>query len=144
MAGKHSSVICVPAPRRLGGGPGADSGYQRQGQAEPIIDIHQHVGYTGRTDQALIAHQRAMGATTTILLPAGRSVSTASTHDGVSNGLQAQCLGNEACFQLARAHAQAFTFVTLNVLVSASALWLRLNGDRVTGHGLGGWLSMTL
>ena len=38
---------------------------KRQGQAEPIIDIHQHVGYTGRTDQALIAHQRAMGATTT-------------------------------------------------------------------------------
>jgi predicted TIM-barrel fold metal-dependent hydrolase len=75
---------------------------------EPIIDIHQHVGYTGRSDEALIAHQRAMGATTTVLLPAGRPVRTASTHDGVSNGLQAQCLGNEACFQLARAHKKAF------------------------------------
>ena len=46
----------------------------------------------------------------TILLPAGRPVITASTHGGVSNGLQAQCLGNDACFQLARAHAKAFTF----------------------------------
>jgi predicted TIM-barrel fold metal-dependent hydrolase len=78
--------------------------------AEPIIDLHQHVGYTGRADAALIAHQRAMGATMTVLLPAGRPVSTASTHEGVSNGLQAQCLGNDACFQLARAHARAFTF----------------------------------
>lgn len=78
--------------------------------AEPIIDIHQHAGYTGRSDAALIAHQRAMGATTTVLLPAGRSVITASTHEGMSNGLQAQCLGNEACFQLARAHSKVFAF----------------------------------
>ena len=76
--------------------------------AEPIIDIHQHVGYAGRSDDALLAHQRAMGATTTILLPAGRSVNTASTHEGVSNGLQAQCLGNDACFQIVRAHPKAY------------------------------------
>jgi predicted TIM-barrel fold metal-dependent hydrolase len=77
---------------------------------DPIIDIHQHVGYTGRLDEALLAHQHAMGATTTILLPAGRSVSTASTHDGVSNGLEAQCLGNEACRQFAAGHAREFAF----------------------------------
>jgi predicted TIM-barrel fold metal-dependent hydrolase len=82
--------------------PGAQS--TSSGQAEPIIDIHQHVGYTGRSDAALIAHQRAMGATMTVLLPAGRPVSTASTHDGVSNGLQAQCLGNDECLRLARSH----------------------------------------
>ncbi len=78
--------------------------------AEPIIDIHQHVGYTGRSDEALVAHQRAMGATMTVLLPAGRPVSTASTHEGVSNGLQAQCLGNDACFRLAQAHRDEFRF----------------------------------
>ena len=78
--------------------------------AEPIIDIHQHAGYTGRTDEALIAHQRALGATTTVLLPAGRSVISASTHEGVANGLQAQCLGNEACFRLSQAHPMAFAF----------------------------------
>jgi predicted TIM-barrel fold metal-dependent hydrolase len=51
-----------------------------------------------------------LGATTTILLPAGRTANTASTHQGVSNGLQAQCLGNEACRQFARAHPKAFLF----------------------------------
>ena len=78
--------------------------------AEPIVDIHQHLGYSGRPDEALLTHQLTMGATTTILLPAGRSVSTPSTHDGVSNGLQAQCLGNEACRHFAKAHAKAFIF----------------------------------
>jgi hypothetical protein len=28
---------------------------------EPIIDIHQHTSYRGRTDPRLIAHQQAMG-----------------------------------------------------------------------------------
>jgi len=37
----------------------------------PIIDIHQHVPYSGRTAEQLIAHQAAMGITMTILLPAG-------------------------------------------------------------------------
>ena len=78
--------------------------------AEPLIDIHQHLGYSGRPDDVLLAHQRAMGVTTTILLPAGRNVNTPSTHDGVSNGLQAQCLGNEPCRQFARAHSSAFRF----------------------------------
>ena len=39
---------------------------------EPVIDIHQHTDYAGRTDEQLIAHQRTMGVTHTILLPAGR------------------------------------------------------------------------
>lgn len=78
--------------------------------AERIIDIHQHVGYTGRPNDVLLSHQRAMGATTTILLPAGRDVNRPSTHDGVSNGLQAQCLGNDACRQFAREHSKAFRF----------------------------------
>jgi predicted TIM-barrel fold metal-dependent hydrolase len=79
-------------------------------QTEPIIDIHQHLGYSGRPDDVLLRHQQAMGITTTILLPAGRSVNTPSTHDGVSNGLQAQCLGNEACRQFAKAHSKGFRF----------------------------------
>ena len=63
-------------------------------RAEPIIDIHQHLGYSGRPDEVLLAHQQAMGVTTTLLLPAGRSVSRASTHEGVANGLQAEALGS--------------------------------------------------
>ena len=75
---------------------------------EPIIDIHQHVGYSGRPDDVLLAHQRAMRVTTTILLPAGRSVNTPSTHNGAANALQAQALGNEACAAFARAHPKEY------------------------------------
>jgi len=39
---------------------------------EPIIDIHQHTDYSGRTDAQMLAHQRTMGITHTVLLPAGR------------------------------------------------------------------------
>ena len=79
-------------------------------QAEPIIDIHQHLGYSGRADHDLLAHQDAMGATTTILLPAGRDARRPSTHDGVANGLQAQALGNDACAQFARSYPTTFKF----------------------------------
>jgi predicted TIM-barrel fold metal-dependent hydrolase len=78
--------------------------------AEPIIDIHQHLGYSGRSDDAFLRHQTVMGIATTILLPAGRPVNTASTHEGISNGLQAEALGNEACRAFARAHKNAYRF----------------------------------
>lgn len=67
-----------------------------------IIDIHQHLGYSGRADDALTAHQTAMGIAKTVLLPAGRPMNFASTHQGASNGLEARCLGNEACYQFAQ------------------------------------------
>lgn len=38
---------------------------------EPIIDIHQHIPYSGRTAEQMMAHQVAMGISLTILLPAG-------------------------------------------------------------------------
>jgi predicted TIM-barrel fold metal-dependent hydrolase len=90
---------------------GADvSGSTPEPPAEPIIDIHQHLGYSGRPDAVLLTHQRSMGATTTILLPAGRPMKTPSTHDGASNGLDAQALGNDACARFAKAHPRAFAF----------------------------------
>ena len=81
---------------------------------EAIIDIHQHLNYTGRPDRVLLEHQQRMGVTTTVLLPSGRDVKRASTHDGVANGLQAQALGNEACYQFAKAHA-AYRFAANEV-----------------------------
>jgi len=81
----------------------------QQAPGEPIIDIHQHLGYSGRPDDVLLVHQRAIGATQTILLPAGRSATRPSTHDGVANGLQVQALGNEECYQFSRSH-NAFLF----------------------------------
>lgn len=83
--------------------------------AEPIIDIHQHTDYHGRTAGALLAHQRAMGITKTILLPAGRPVNTASTHGGVSNGLQAKATGNEVCYRFAQQYPREFLFAANEV-----------------------------
>jgi len=77
---------------------------------EPIIDIHQHIHYSGRRDELLLAHQKAMGITTTILLPSGRPVSSASTHYGFSNGLEAEAYGNDACYKFAQAHPDGYTF----------------------------------
>jgi len=56
-----------------------------------------------------------MGATLTILLPAGTPVQQASTHDGKSNGLAAQCGGNESVAALARLHPESFRFFSNEV-----------------------------
>ncbi len=89
---------------------------------EPVIDIHQHGNYggkrdatgtptgTGRTNEELLAHQRAMGVTQTVLLPAGRPVRRPSTHDGVSNGLLDTCAGVEECRALALAHPGVYFY----------------------------------
>ncbi len=77
---------------------------------EPIIDIHQHIHYHQRRDEELLAHQRAMGVTKTILLPSGRPVNSAATHDGISNGLQAQTGGNAECYLFVQNHRKEFTF----------------------------------
>lgn len=67
--------------------------------AEPVLDIHQHTNYSGRTDDELIAHQRAMGITKTILLPAGSKY-----------GLAAGCGGNDTVIALAKAYPEKFLF----------------------------------
>lgn len=38
---------------------------------EPIIDVHQHVQYSGRADEVLVEHQRTLGATLSVLMPSG-------------------------------------------------------------------------
>ena len=81
-----------------------------QAGAEPIIDIHQHLNYAGRPDKVFLAHQEAMGVTMTILLPAGRPLKSAATHNGEANGLQAHCAGNAACCRFARAHHASYRF----------------------------------
>jgi len=79
--------------------------------AEPIIDIHQHTNYHDRTNSRLLFHQRAMGVTQTILLPAGSSVSRPSTRDGKHNGLGgAKAGGNESVLDMARAHPGEYRF----------------------------------
>jgi predicted TIM-barrel fold metal-dependent hydrolase len=89
---------------------------------EPIIDIHQHTNYGGKRNEAfkqifparthdeLVAHQRGMGATKTILLPAGREVLRESTHNGRSNGLEGTCTSNDDCMALAQRYPKEFVF----------------------------------
>ncbi|GEO04758.1 hypothetical protein AAE02nite_24220 [Adhaeribacter aerolatus] len=77
---------------------------------EPIIDIHQHTDYHDLTTEQLVTHQRAMGITTTILLPAGHPVNYGSTHYGVSNGLQAKVTPNEAAYKVAQQYPKEFLF----------------------------------
>jgi predicted TIM-barrel fold metal-dependent hydrolase len=67
--------------------------------SELIIDIHQHTTYSGRTNQQLIAHQKAMGVTTTILLPAGSLY-----------GLDAECGRNETVVELSSDYPREYLF----------------------------------
>jgi uncharacterized protein len=67
--------------------------------AEPIIDIHQHTHYSGRSDEDLIAHQRRMGVTKTVLLPAGSKY-----------GLEADAWGNDSVVALAKRLPQEYVF----------------------------------
>lgn len=78
--------------------------------AEPIIDIHQHTNYHGRSADELLAHQRTMGITQTLLLPAGSLVDSPTTHQGKSNGLAARAGGNETVLAIAREHPREFLF----------------------------------
>src|SRR4026209_1141948 len=89
-----------------------------QGQAppgEPIIDIHQHLNYSGRPDAVLLAHQRTTGVPPTVLRPAGRPACRPSTNNGASNALEAEALGNKACWQFARAHSPEYRFAANEV-----------------------------
>lgn len=76
--------------------------------ADQIIDIHQHVHYSGRANPSFFKHQEVMGISKTVLLPAGRMIDRASTHAGKSNGLAALIHGNAASMQLVKAHPEKF------------------------------------
>lgn len=78
----------------------------RAAEPEPVIDIHQHTNYLARSDEDLIAHQRTMGVTMTVLLPAGSLVVRPSTHQGKSNGLAARAGGNESVMKVAKENPQ--------------------------------------
>lgn len=65
----------------------------------PVIDLHQHTNYLGRTDEALVEHQRRLGIQKTVLLPAGSKY-----------GLAADCGGNDTVMNLARKFPTDFCF----------------------------------
>jgi len=65
---------------------------------EPVIDVHQHTNYSGRTAEQLLAHQRAMGISKSVILPAGLRA-------GVAPGT-----GNDAAVDFVRAHPKEYAF----------------------------------
>jgi len=97
LAGAAACGLALVARAQESAKPQADSATQPSTQSsatkpnpdEPIIDVHQHTTYHGRTDERLLVHQRNMGVTHTILLPGGSPVDLPSTHKGKANGLYA-------------------------------------------------------
>ena len=95
-------------------------------EPEPIIDIHQHTDYSGRTDEQLIAHQRTMGVTHTVLLPAGRFF-----------GLEAACGGNERVQEVAKLLPREFVFFANEVPYLSDAREVIAGALRAGGIGIG-------
>lgn len=77
---------------------------------EFIIDIHQHVNYHGRQNDAMIAHQRTMRVSKSVLLPAGTEMTRSTTHNGKSNGLAARVFGTEAAARVATQYPDQFVY----------------------------------
>ncbi len=80
--------------------------------AEPLIDVHQHVQYSGRTDEQLIAHQRVLGVTTSVLMPSG---DRGAGHAGGSGE-------HDAVVALARAHPGEFVYFSNEITDRADAV----------------------
>ena len=93
---------------------------------EPVIDIHQHTDYAGRTDEQLIAHQRTMGVTHTVLLPAGRFF-----------GLEAACSGNERVQEVAKRLPREFVFFANEVPYLSDAREVIRGALKAGGLGIG-------
>src|SRR5580704_1620760 len=62
----------------------------------PVLDIHAHLFYNGRTNEQLLAHSRALGISKAVLLPAEGSMRPTPV------------AGNEACVALEREHPELF------------------------------------
>jgi predicted TIM-barrel fold metal-dependent hydrolase len=104
---------CVFSRRKFLSGVSAlavSATFGAEGENEQIIDIHQHTNYSGRTTEQLIAHQRALGVTTTVLLPAGKMY-----------GLDAQCGGNESVRDATSRNSKEFRFFANEIPYLAEA-----------------------
>ena len=89
----------------------AATGQSRSDDDPPeLIDVHQHVNFHGRRNADFVAHQKNMGVSKTVLLPAGSQRGAKSTHMGRSNGLAARIFGTGAAKRLALQHPDRFIY----------------------------------
>jgi predicted TIM-barrel fold metal-dependent hydrolase len=93
---------------------------------EPVIDIHQHTDYTGRTDEQMIAHQRKMGVTHSVLLPAGRFFN-----------LEAGVSGNERAQEVSKRLPQEYSFFANEVPYLSDAREVIRQALKAGGIGIG-------
>lgn len=77
---------------------------------EEVIDIHQHLSYSGRGDEDFLKHQETMGITRSVLLPAASQLKMFSTHLGKSNGLAAGVSVTEAAAIYTEQHPGKFVY----------------------------------
>ncbi len=104
--------------------------------AEPIIDIHQHQGYKGRTTKQFRAHQRAMGVTTTVILPSARAFDR--NDDGSWKDPERNRVANNgAAVQLLREHPDEFVRFANELPTSRSRLATIEKFLRNGGLGIG-------
>jgi hypothetical protein len=99
LCGKSHAAATQPATQEAG--PVWDG---------PIIDIHQHTNYHGRSNEGLFHHQKRMGVTQTILLPAGSDAITESTLKGKANGLYAGTGSNDTVVPIAESHPNEYFY----------------------------------
>jgi predicted TIM-barrel fold metal-dependent hydrolase len=110
VAGATAVAACLFADRDL---PAQTNPATRQATsqpAEPIIDIHQHTTYSGRSNIVMVHHQFRMGIAKTILLPGGSPVITESTLKGRANGLYAGAGTVDTCIEIARIFPGSYYF----------------------------------
>ena len=92
-----ASVACAAASVGCGSEPvPAEEAGQGTGLT---VDFHQHTNYKGRSDDALVEHQRKMGVDLTVLLPAGSRY-----------GLAAEAYGNDSVVALAERFPDEFVW----------------------------------
>ncbi len=101
----------------------------RADDTEEVIDIHQHVNFSGRSNEDFFAHQEKMGVSHTVLLPSASAYSRKSTHDGKSNGLAARIFGTMAAARIVKAYPDRFSFFCNEIpdieeAPSELAMWL--------------------
>ena len=94
--------------------------------AEPVIDSHQHTDYSGRTDEQMLAHQRTMGVTHTVLLPAGRFFQ-----------LEAGASGNSRVQEVARQHPGEYFFFANEVPYLSDARDVIVGALKAGARGIG-------
>lgn len=96
-----TGLLVLGAALKIKGAPATDHA------SSPVIDIHQHADYNGRSVESLLHHQRAMGVTASIVLPVGRQA-LALPPGSAAKGGRPIAGDNDACYRIAKEYPKTF------------------------------------